>query len=278
MEVFELFKKYHEESFISFKNDLINMFKSEMLFIPKKNICGQVRTQNRGYCRRLCQGPACKYHIKYLEFNRKEQNDDHFIYKSDISNTSEDVIIYKDICKNIISKNIIFNIKIHDLPRSNIILKYDLKADINNYISNLKSKINIFKSFVTFVILYKKIKIKREKKRLKNKKKKEKRKANLLKSNKSVLSDVSKDIPTGILLKEKDIYYTINFYDEKVIADNIEGIVCYYCNSVRYTNSGPCLNPNCFNRSFDDIEFKIYYSKHGKHKESIYNPFLNSKK
>jgi hypothetical protein len=78
------------------------------------------------------------------------------------------------------------------------------------------------------------------------------------------------------LFKENNNYYTINFYEKKVIADNINGIKCIYCNTIRYTNSGPCTYPNCYNRSFDNYEFIKYYNIHGKHKISIYNKMINS--
>lgn len=157
-------------------------------------------------------------------------------------------------------------------------MKYNLKKDINDYIFNLNSKINILKSLSCFMILYNKIKKNREKKRLKNKKKKERRKIKILQSHNSHISEIyeNKNITNGILLKEDNIYYTINFYEEKVIADSVEGVICSYCNSIRYTSSGPCINSNCYNRSFDDLEFKIYYDKHKKHKKSIYNHFLNN--
>ena len=272
MDVFNLFAQYHETTFNEFKKELINSIKLDILNINQRNkhMCGHKRTQNRGYCRRLCEGDACKYHLKYIEIN----ND--LILKSDISDTSDDVIIYKDICKNIITKDILFNIKIKDSSKSNIILKYNLNDDINNYIFNLNSKKNVLKSLSTFIILFNKIKIKREKKkekkRNKNKIKKERRKLKLYQEPISV----SKNIPNGYLLKENDKYYTIDFYDEKVVADCIEGILCNYCSSIRYTNSGPCINANCHNRTFDNIEFVIYYKKHKKHKKSIHNPFLNN--
>lgn len=281
MDLFNLFTKYHETTFQEFKKDLINSIKLDILNTNKNNkrICGHKRSQNRGNCRRLCSGNACKYHLKYVSTNDKNniiENINTFSLKSDISDVSEHVnmhkYIYKNICENIISKNVLLNINILELPKSNIILKYNLNDDINNYIFNLKSKINTFKSLTSFIILYNKIKRKREKKRLKNKKKKERRKAKMCQT---IISENKTNRQTnGLLLKEKDKYYTINFYDEKVIADNIEGIICHYCNTVRYTNSGPCLYPDCYNRSFEDTEFKIYYHKHGKHKESIYNPFI----
>lgn len=270
MDLFNLFAQYHETTFNEFKKELINSIKLDILNINQRNkhMCGHKRTQNRGYCRRLCEGDACKYHLKYIEIN----ND--LILKSDISDTSDDVIIYKDICKNIITKDILFNIKIKDSSKSNIILKYNLNDDINNYIFNLKSKINIFKSLTSFIILYNKIKRKREKKRLKNIKKKERKKAKIYQTSVSDLESNNKI--NGVLLKEKDNYYTIDFYDEKVAADCVEGILCNYCSSIRYTQSGPCINANCHNRTFDNIEFVIYYKKHKKHKKSIHNPFLNN--
>lgn len=246
MELFNLFTQYHEISFQEFKKDLINSIKIDILnIIDKKNInvCGHKRTQNRGYCKRICSGYACKYHLKYVDINNN------FILKSDVSDTFEDVTIHKDICKNIINRDILSNIKIFDPPKSNIILRYDLNTDINNYIFNFKKK--------------------REKKR---EKKNERRKAKILQSHNSHISEPSDetiDIPNGVLLKENNIYYTINFYDQKVVADNIEGIKCYYCKSMRYTNSGPCLNPNCHNRSFDDTKFKKYFNINKKQSKSI---------
>lgn len=66
-------------------------------------------------------------------------------------------------------------------------------------------------------------------------------------------------------------FYTINFYDEIVLATNIQGITCNYCNYTRYTDSGPCINPNCYNRKFDDSVFINYFNKNKKHKISNYN-------
>lgn len=283
MELFNLFTQYHESSFQELKKDLINSIKIDILnIIDKKNInvCGHKRTQNRGYCRRLCSGYACKYHLKYIitkDVNNNIENTNSFSLKSDVSDVSEYVNIDKDSYKNIyintISKDVLLNIKILELPKSNIILKYNLNNDINNYIFNLKSKINIFKSLTSFIILCNKIKRKREKKRLKNIKKKERRKAKMYQTPVSELESNNKT--NGVLLKEKDNYYTINFYEEKVIASCVEGIECNFCGSLRYTNSGPCLYPDCYNRSFGDTEFRIYYDIHGKHKKSIYNPFIN---
>lgn len=73
-------------------------------------------------------------------------------------------------------------------------------------------------------------------------------------------------------------WYTINFYDNIVLATNKNGIKCNYCNYIRYTNSGPCVNSDCYNRSFDDFEFKYYYKKNGKHKISKYNKLYDNKK
>lgn len=282
MELFNLFTQYHENTFQDFKKSLIDSIKQDIIKINQKNkhICGYKRTQNRGYCRRLCDGDACKYHLKYIENNNKYNIDKQIFFKSDVSDTSEDVNIYKNISNNIIDKDILLNIKILDPSKSNIILKNnlnnnDLKKDIEDYLFNLNSKKNIFKSLIMIVILFNKIKLKREKKRIKNKKKKERRKAKIFQSHNSHISDPSENA-SNVLFKEDNVYYTINFYDEKVIADNIEGVVCYFCNSIRYTNSGPCINPNCYNRTFSDTEFRIYYDKYGKHKESIYNPFLNN--
>lgn len=280
MDIFNLFTQYHETAFQEFKKELIKSIKLDIIKLNQKNkhICGYKRTQNRGYCRRLCSGNACKYHLKYIDEKNVIQNCE-FISKSDVSDISDDVIIHKDICKNIINRDILSNIKIYDLPKSNIILKYDLKTDINNYIFNFNSKINIFKSLTSFIILYSKIKRKREKKRIKNKNKKERRKIKVLQSHNSHISEIYDryNVHNGILLQENDKYYTINFYDEKVAADCVEGILCNYCSSIRYTQSGPCINANCYNRTFDDIEFVIYYKKHKKHKKSIYNPFLKEK-
>jgi hypothetical protein len=294
MDIFNLFTQYHETAFQEFKKDLINSIKLDILNMNKNNkhICGHKRTQNRGYCRRLCEGNACKYHLKYAETNDENnifKNNieiiNNFVLKSDVSDASEYVNTHKDtyknIYENIISKDVLLNIKILELPKSNITLKYNLKEldeDINNYIFNLNSKINIFKSLSCFIILYNKIKRNRERKRLKNKRKKERRKARLCQTPVSVTNSNLNKPMNGVLLKENDKYYTINFYDEKVIADNIDGIECFYCGSVRYTNSGPCLYPDCYNRKFEDTEFKIYYEKNKKHKQSIYNPFLNNKK
>lgn len=236
---------------------------------------------------KLCSGDACKYHLKYVKIDNKYniiQDNNKIILNSDNSITSEDVNIYKNICKNVITKKTLSNIRIFELSKSKTILKNNLnnfEKDINNYLFNLRCKKNILKSLIVFTILYNKTKIKREKKRIKNKRKKDKRKAKLFLSHNSHIpetSENSKNIPNGLLLKENNKYYTYNFYDEKVIANNIDGVICYYCNSIRYTSGWPCINPNCCNRSFSNIEFEIYYDKHGKHKESIYNPFFNNNK
>ena len=288
MDFFTLLKQYHEITFQEFKKDLINNIKTDIINVLNvnkeiKKICGHKRTQNRGYCRRLCSGNACKYHLKYTstkDANNNIENTNSFSLKSDVSDISEYVNIckYKDISNNIIKKDNLINLKIIDLPKSNIVLKDKLNnfnSDINNYLFNLKSKKNIFKSLITFIILFNKIKLKREKKRIKNKNKKERRKVKIYSSDKLDISKDMKNKNQAIIIKENNMYYTINFYDKKVIADCIEGIICNYCNSIRYTSSGPCINPNCYNRSFDNIEFEIYYKIHKKHKESIYNTILN---
>lgn len=108
MDIFNLFTQYHETAFQEFKKELINSIKLDIINLNNKGkqICGYKRTQNRGYCRRLCSGTVCKYHERNTKNNIITQTNKTNIFKSDISNTSEDVN-YNDICNNIIPKDII---------------------------------------------------------------------------------------------------------------------------------------------------------------------------
>lgn len=271
-ELFLLLKQYHEITFQEFKKDLINSIKSDILCKPKKkNICGHKRTQNRGYCRRLCDGNSCKYHLKNI--------------KSDVSDISEDLNIYKDIYKNVITKDILLNIRIFDAPKSNIIPKYDIKKDVNDYIFNLNYKRKSLKSLITFIILYNKVRIKRQKKSIKNKKKnerKKRKKANIIKSHNSDISEIHEFNYEYILknkkaqlFKENNEYYTYNLYEEKIKSDTPCGINCDYCGYTRY-NSSPCVFRDCKNRKYDDFEFKMYKKINGKEMISKYNKKLNN--
>lgn len=88
-EIFTLFKNYHEKSFKEIKNELIERIESiKRLLISnneknnenrKSHICGFKRTRNRGYCKRLCIGEACVYHLKYID--KKDNKED--TYKND---------------------------------------------------------------------------------------------------------------------------------------------------------------------------------------------------
>ena len=108
----------------------------------------------------------------------------------------------------------------------------------------------------------------------KNKKRLKKIKYKKNKNKKLTINNENEKIKEN-LFKNNNIYYTINFYDQKVIADTIDGIICNYCNYIRYTTSGPCVYADCYNRSFYDDEFRKYYRIHGKHKVSIYNKLIN---
>lgn len=69
VELFTLFKQYHDESLNNFKKDLIdNIIKLLNLNkeTEKTHVCGYKRTQGRGYCKRLCIGSSCTYHKKYI--------------------------------------------------------------------------------------------------------------------------------------------------------------------------------------------------------------------
>jgi hypothetical protein len=52
----------------------------------------------------------------------------------------------------------------------------------------------------------------------------------------------------GQIFKKNNKLYTINIYNKEIIADAPNGIKCYYCNTIRYTQSGPCVNYNCKNK------------------------------
>lgn len=95
---------------------------------------------------KLCSGDACKYHLKYVKIDNKYniiQDNNKIILNSDNSITSEDVNIYKNICKNVITKKTLSNIRIFELSKSKTILKNNLnnfEKDINNYLFNLRCK------------------------------------------------------------------------------------------------------------------------------------------
>lgn len=78
VDLFTLFKKYHDESLKKFKKELLNDF---MSFFDTHNkiyntrICGYKRTRNRGYCKRLCIDNACNYHIKYFISDKQNTED-----------------------------------------------------------------------------------------------------------------------------------------------------------------------------------------------------------
>jgi hypothetical protein len=79
----------------------------------------------------------------------------------------------------------------------------------------------------------------------------------------------------GILFKENNIWYTYNLYEEKKIADCVDGNKCNYCGYIRYINSGPCIYADCINRSFNDNVFQTYYKINNKELVSIYNKRIN---
>lgn len=167
-------------------------------------------------------------------------------------------------CKYHNPLNLILYPTIYDISKIKIVDKVERnKENINNNLQVIIYKPNNIIDQI--IMLYKK-----NKKRLKKKKykKNKKNKNKILNEN-----DKGKMIKDN-LFKDDNKYYTINFYDQKVIADNINGVICNYCKTIRYTNSGPCIYSDCYNRSFDDYEFRKYYNIHKKHKISIYNKLI----
>lgn len=79
------------------------------------------------------------------------------------------------------------------------------------------------------------------------------------------------------LFEENNITYTYNLYEQKIIADVPDGILCNHCNYTRY-NSSPCIYKDCKNRKYGDTEFDIYRRINGREMESKYNKkYLNNK-
>lgn len=93
VELFTLFKNYHDKSLYKFKkellDDFINFFNTtkngenkNYISNTKTHICGYKRSQNRGSCKRLCRDIACSYHIKHLSSHKSDVYD---IHEVDIS-------------------------------------------------------------------------------------------------------------------------------------------------------------------------------------------------
>jgi hypothetical protein len=74
----------------------------------------------------------------------------------------------------------------------------------------------------------------------------------------------------GFLFKEDNKFYTYNLYEQKILADSLDGIFCDYCGYTRY-NTSPCIYKNCKNRKYGDFEFQIYKKINGKELDSKYN-------
>lgn len=72
------------------------------------------------------------------------------------------------------------------------------------------------------------------------------------------------------LFEENNITYTYNLYEQKIIADVPDGILCTYCNYTRY-NYSPCIYKDCKNRKYGDFEFQMYKKVNGREMESKYN-------
>lgn len=93
VELFTLFKNYHDKSLDKFKkellDDFINFFNTtkngenkNYISNTKTHICRYKRSQNRGSCKRLCRDIACSYHIKHLSSHKSDVYD---IHEVDIS-------------------------------------------------------------------------------------------------------------------------------------------------------------------------------------------------
>lgn len=203
---------------------------------------------NKNYIARINK-PRCLYITKNGKCNRKnEEDNDHYCkYHKPLKLKLEPVK--------------------YNLSKIKIIDDLNKKIPIVNNLQMIIYKPNHIKEKLEQMrLLYKK-----NKKKLKKLKYKKNRKNKINNPDKNKVIKIKEN-----LFKEDNIYYTYNFYDIKVIADNINGIECIYCNTKRYTESGPCTYQDCFNRSFDDYVFKKYYKIHNKHKISIYNKLIKN--
>lgn len=102
LELFTLFKQYHNKSLKEFKKELLDNISSLFLNTTsfdknnKTRICGYKRSRNRGYCKRLCNDKACVYHIKYILPDKLDSY-------SDMENIKNTTIINNSNSNNIIN-------------------------------------------------------------------------------------------------------------------------------------------------------------------------------
>lgn len=110
VELFTLFKNYHDKSLEKFKKELLHDFMNffnttkngenkNYSLKPKTHICGYKRTQNRGTCKRLCRDIACSYHIKNLSSHKSDVYDIHEVDISRSDYNDEDFIKHKEIAE-----------------------------------------------------------------------------------------------------------------------------------------------------------------------------------
>lgn len=233
----------------------------------RKNLCKYIfkkGTYEGQYCNITCynEGEYCKKHFKLLEKKKEVEDKKNKVsrcihistykcyrrsienelfcknHKSFINNKNNESNIYGQ--RNIPDDKVIFNKKINRVEDISVDRK---KQRIKNKRLNYKKN-----------------------KKLKKKLQKHKEKEDTIFNYNEILKSKS-----GILFNDKGIFYTYNLYEQKVIADCIDGVKCLHCNYIRYTESGPCIYADCENRSFDDYEFIKYYKINNKELISKFN-------
>ena len=161
LNIFNLFKEYHNENMKSFKMELINeilsIFKDiKIRSLPSKpdknksHICGYNRSRNRGTCKRLCYDIFCNYHIKYVNVKNNNKKGKKVVEIIDNNNLySHNLNIYNYFDKekinndNYISEKKINKIKIKDYSSCNLPILFSDKNKSDTFITNiLTSEIN----------------------------------------------------------------------------------------------------------------------------------------
>lgn len=228
------------------------------------------------YCNITCYdgGEYCKKHFKLLEKKKEIENKKNKVFRCIHISTykcNRRSIENELFCKNhksFINKNKKDN-------ESNIHDKRNIPDDIKKNISDKVICNKIINRIDDIPADRKKQRIKNKRlnykknKKLKKKLQKPKEKENNLFNYNEILKAKG-----GILFNDKGVFYTYNLYEQKVIADCIDGTTCIYCNYIRYTYSGPCIYADCENRRFGDYEFIKYYKINNKELISKYNKRL----
>lgn len=160
VELFTLFKNYHDESLKKFKKELLHDFMN--FFNTTKNggienycsntkthVCGYKRSQNRGFCKRLCRDIACSYHIKFLYSDKSDVYDIHEVDISRKNKKMENINNYiKYMIKVPLHENIIYNIL--KTGKSDKCDTYEMRKDakFSNLVMNDQFKFNLYNYYI----------------------------------------------------------------------------------------------------------------------------------